>query len=155
MGAEEDKNSFIDLLKLQVTNTRYFNIPFVRGIVQDGHYIAHPQEPTIFTPFPNGISGYWASWLMHVLVRGEAGVENFKEYDDPMEFPPEMRRVAHAVFLILSSEIASKEVVLAKEPPPILTDNGIYISQRWVMDTCRRDNMKPYEAVVLAQGLLR
>lgn len=155
MGEEKGRNLFVDQLKLQVADTRYFKIPFVRGIVQDGHYVAHPEEPTIFTTFTNGLSMFWVSWLQHILVRGESGIENFKEFADPMEFPPELRRVAYAVYLILRSEIASKEIELPQKPPKILTANGVYISQRWVMDTCRRDNMKPHEAVALAQALIR
>lgn len=155
MGEGKDKNSFVEKLKLQVTDSRYFKIPFVRGIVQEGYYIAHPEEPTIFCTFPNALSMFWVSWFQHILVRGEFGIDNFREYDDPMEFPAELRRVAQSVFLILSSEIATKDVLLPEKPPKILTANGRYISQLWVMDTCRRDHMKPYEAVVLAQGLIR
>lgn len=155
MGGKKGDALLTDLLNLKVTNNRFFSIPFVRGIVQEGHYIAHPEEPSIYGSAPNSISLYWVSWLQHMLVRGEQGVEDFQEVTSGALFPPEIKRVAHAAFLILNSELAAKEVVIGKEPPSIMTANRRYISQKWVIDTCRRDDMQPFEAVNLAQALLR
>lgn len=156
MGDEKKSSPLATLISgLSTTNPKYFEIPFVQGLVHKGRYVTHPEEPSIFTSTPNGISLYWASWLFHMLMKGNAGTDNFRERSKH-ELPPELRNIAFCVQRVINAELAGPPPIrLPLKPPSVWTDNGRYISQRWVLDTCRRDHMSPHEAVAVAKALVR
>lgn len=145
------KNFFSFLKK---TDDRYFNIPFVRGIIEEGMYVTHEYEPTLFSPSPRGLNASWLSWLQHFLVFGEKGIHEFSN-NRSATFPIELQRVASAVFVIITAELNDPSIKLPEKPPKILTRSGEYISQRWVLDVCRRDNISPHEAYTLGIALTR
>lgn len=130
-------------------------LPFVNALMLENRYDPHPTEPTIFTFDEMGVSSNWASWLVHMYRYGETGVGERKEVD-PVTLPSDLQQVIKGVHLMLSLMVKNKTFgELSKEPPSIFTTDGLYLSQKWVIDTAIRDNMPPHEAVVLGRALAK
>lgn len=112
------------------------------------HYVPEPNEPSIFGESVSSIALEWASWFGHKERHPNA---------DPLLYElkaPNYDVVAEAkeLRMRLRLELKSNKVELPAEPPSMYTQRG-HLSLTWVLDTARRENLPPEEAVTMALAL--
>jgi len=115
-------------------------------------YVPLSAEPSVFSELATAIPIEWVSWIRHVQLYG-FGVD--KPY--ALSSAPSRDIVNEAIKLRarLREELKLKDVVLPDEPPSLYASGTQYISLAWIMDTARRENMAPEEAMTLALALKR
>lgn len=114
-------------------------------------YPVQPDEPSIFTSNEMGVANEWLCWFIQKVEKARG-----REVDDIEDIKPSKQSVQLGFDLMvrLRQMINIDEWDLAPEPPPMFLPKGKgYISQAWVIDTCRRDGMGPHEAIALATAL--
>ena len=140
------------ILQLRNLHPDLMAFPFVQGLVEEGRYRPHPDEPSIFATVQNGVTMAWLGWIYHLVIYGPEHLEHFRYGDSSMLHT--VGRMAKLVSLYLHKELTRTDIVLPPEPPPLLTANQKYVSQAWVLDIARRDNMPPHEAALLGAALM-
>lgn len=109
-------------------------------------YQAQEDEPTVFTPDKDRHAIEWLRWMAQRLV------ESGKRTNVHPEDTATIALMARLLKAGLCNELQFIEVELPEEPPSMWTPKG-ELSQRWVLDTARRDGMSPEEACSLAYAL--
>ena len=112
------------------------------------HYVPELNEPSIFGESVSSIALEWASWFAHKEKYPDA---------DPLAYElkaPNYDVVAAAkeLRMRLRVELKGIRVELPDEPPSMYTQRG-HLSLAWVLDTARRENLPPEEAVTMALAL--
>lgn len=143
------RTSFMGI-NLITVSPEVLQIPFIKGVVEDGLYRTHPEEPSLFSTLERGISVQWMSWAYHYIYLGPENIANF-EVDQTVI--PTMGKIAKLVYAYLLHELTTDKP-LPEKPPSLYTGTQRFVSMAWVLDTARRDNMPPHEAVLLGYSLM-
>lgn len=153
MGNDRKLLEIFSLFK--TVSPKVLSLPFVKGIIDTGAYVTQSEEPSIFTTVENGINTAWMCWFLGFVLNGDMFAGRFINHPSAIAFPGEVERSGKCVYLWLDRYVKAGLHPLPKEPPKIKTEHGGLISQAWILDTCKRDNMTPQEAYQLAIALTK
>lgn len=116
-------------------------------------YVPFPNEPSIFTAKEDKGSDVWLSWFACHVVHGPKRSEQEYPLRNEVSSSESMLFMRGAALRFITELIARKAYDLPDKPPPLRTRDKRFVSNRWIIDICIRDDMTPQEALQLAYAL--